>query len=69
MLQVWRLELVARMSGGRVDSLEDLAEIKGALRMLRTVETLPVHVQNQLDEFRQEETMKEKIDARQQRYI
>lgn len=58
MQDLWRLEMVTRL-GGQVKSLEELAELRGASKMLKTMETLPIHVQNKLDEL-VEESRREK---------
>ena len=67
MLQLYKLELAERMAG-QVDTMEQLAQVKGARQMLRAIETLPVHVANRLDELKEEDLrIKEREDAKRRR--
>ena len=67
MLQLYKLELAERMAG-QVDTMEQLAQVKGAQQMLRAIETLPVHVANRLDELKEEDLrIKEREDAKRRR--
>lgn len=64
MLVAWRLEHMNRLTQGP-KTLEELAEIRGAMKMLRAVEGLPAHVHDTLEEVRvQEERKKENTNAR-----
>lgn len=67
MLQIYKLELADRLVS-QVKTLGELEEVRGSQKMLRTVETLPIHVQSKLDDYKEEERREEeKNDARRER--